>query len=301
MDNWDDLRYVLAMIRHGTMSAAARYLGSNVATVSRRIERLSQDLDTTLFEKRGQGWVATEAARRLARLAEGFDQSLRGELTALEGSDAQSPAEFDIAAPPAVHRHFFVPHLAEVAQQMPHVRLNLTNKVYAQGLGEADIQIRIGRPEGGRLRAKKFLDFELAVYHGVEHTLDGRWIGISHKYPDADAPREIYTDAAPLPTVRVEEMPWVLHLCATTGLPALLPDFLAAEEPSLVRADLPDNGRRYELWIAYHETRHGDATLRKLMDWCGAQVGRRSGGTPVAAIRSRPANGTPIERPGAAE
>ncbi|MBM2576444.1 LysR family transcriptional regulator [Jannaschia sp. Os4] len=274
MDNWDDLKYVLAMIRHGTMSAAARYLGSNVATVSRRIERLSQDLDSALFEKRGQQWVATDAALSLARLAEGFDQSLRTTLSDLHADDGAQPVAFEIAAPPAVHTHFIAPRIAEITALHPHLRLNLTDKVYAQGLGEADLQIRLGRPEGGRLRAKKYLDFELAVYHGRDHTPDGRWIGISNKYPDADDLRAIYPDAQPMPTYRVEEMPSVLGLCVASGLPALLPDFLAEEHPRLVRADLPDNGRPFELWIAYHETRHGDATLKAVMDWCCAQAGR---------------------------
>jgi hypothetical protein len=30
LDSWDDLKFVLAMTRHGTMSAAARYLDTNV-------------------------------------------------------------------------------------------------------------------------------------------------------------------------------------------------------------------------------------------------------------------------------
>lgn len=275
MENWDDLKYVLAMMRHGTMSAAARFLGSNVATVSRRVERLSQHLDAPLFEKRGQVWVPTEAAIKLAELAERFDQSLRSELVSLHGASEDAPVPFEISAPPAVHQHFFVPDLHELLEQLPNLRLTLSDKVYAQGLGEADLQVRIGRPEGGRLRARKFCSFQLVVYHGASHVLDGRWIGISTKYPDADALRDVYEDANAVPTYRVEEMPSVLNLLRSTGLPAMLPDFLGDGVEGIVRADTPGNGRSLELWIAYHETRHGDAAMRMVMDWCCAQAERR--------------------------
>ena len=273
MDNWDDLKYVLAMIRHGTMSAAARYLGSNVATVSRRIERLSQDLDTPLFEKRGQTWVATDAAVSLAELAEGFDQSLRSRLDSMGAGAEHQPVTIEIAAPPAVHAEYLIPRVEALTTAMPHVRLTLCNKVYAQGLGEADIQIRIGRPEGGRLKAKKFCDFDLRVYEGEDHVRDGRWIGISQKYPDADALRDIYREANASPTYRVDEMPEVLQLVKATGLPGLLPDFLAEGEPGIRMSDLPGNHQTFELWIAYHETRHGDQTLKGVFDWACENVG----------------------------
>jgi DNA-binding transcriptional LysR family regulator len=83
----------------------------------------------------------------------------------------------------------------------------------------------------------------------------------------ADALREIHPAADPDPTYRVEEMPMVLDMVRATGLPGLLPDFMVRPEHGLVKADLPGNALPHELWIAYHETRHGDATLRALVDW----------------------------------
>jgi DNA-binding transcriptional LysR family regulator len=271
LENWDDLKFVLSMKRHGTMSAAARYLETNVATVSRRIERLSQDLGMPLFEKRGQGFVSTEAADKLAEVAEALDQTLRGELAGLRLADSGRRVSLEIAAPPAVHQHYVLPRTCELAEYMPQVMLTMTEKVFAQGLGEADIQVRIGRPEGGRLKARKFRDFSLRVYHGRGHELDGDWIGLSQRYPDADLLRTIYLDADPRPRYRVEEMPMAFEMARLTGLPCLLPDFMVVAGSGLVPADLPENDVPGELWIAYHETRHGDATLRSVVEWfCSA-------------------------------
>ncbi len=41
MQNWDDLKFCLALHRSGTMTDAARILDTNVATVSRRIARMT--------------------------------------------------------------------------------------------------------------------------------------------------------------------------------------------------------------------------------------------------------------------
>jgi DNA-binding transcriptional LysR family regulator len=280
IDNWDDLRFVLAMRRHGTMSAAARYLETNVATVSRRLDRLTQELATPLFEKRGQSFVPTEAADRLARLAEEFDQNLRAEIGNLAEPNRDARVLLEIAAPPAVHQHFLLPRTSELAAHLPHVLLNMTDKVYAQGLGEADIQVRLGRPEGGRLKARKFRDYVLRVYHGMGQPVPEEWIGLSHRYPDADMLRTVHPRAAAQPRYRVEEMPMAYEMARATGLAAMLPDFMVAPGDGLVAAELPGNAVPGEMWLVYHETRHADRTLRAVIDWfCAAtpEEARRTG------------------------
>lgn len=267
MENWDDLRFVLAMMRHGTMSAAARYLDTNVATVSRRLERLATALDVPLFEKRGQTFVSTDAARRLGDLAEEIDQKLRSELENLHAQDPNQPVPLELSAPPAVHSRYLVPRLPDLANDLPRVQLTLTDKVLSQGLGESDIQIRIGRPEIGRLKTRKFRDFVMRVYHGSQTKMNGEWIGLSQRYPDADDLLKVYPAANARPRFRVDEMPMAYETAKTTGLPCLLPDFMIMDEDDLVPAQIEGNEVPGELWIAFHETRNGDATLRSVVDW----------------------------------
>lgn len=267
LENWDDLKFVLAMKRHGTMSAAARFMDTNVATVSRRIDRLSEELDVPLFEKRGQSFVSTPAADSLAEVADLVDQQLRTALSTLHMDDVANKVSLEIAAPPAVHSHYIMPRMQDLTSILPQLALELTDKAHAQGLGEADIQIRIGRPDAGRLKARKFRDYSLRVFHGEDHVLDGEWIGLSQRYPESDMVRDIYKDADTLPRYRLEEMTSVYRMVCATGLPGLLPDFMVTPGDGLVLADMPDNCMPGELWIAYHETRHGDATLRSTVDW----------------------------------
>ncbi|WGH78485.1 LysR family transcriptional regulator [Jannaschia ovalis] len=267
IENWDDLKYVLAVQRHGTMSAAARFLTTNVATVSRRIDRITQELGRPLFEKRGKSLVGTPAARRLADLAEAIDQRLRAELAQLHSGATAAPVTLEIAAPPAVHTHYILPRIGDLMATLPSVSLTLTDKAFAQGLGEADLQIRLGRPEGGRLRARKFRDVPFRVYHRKDRPLNGDWVTLTHRYPGSDILRSIYPEARAEPRLRVEDLRLVHRMVQETGLAGFLPGFLIEPGDGLVAAELPDNLRVFELWIAYHETRHGDPLLRSVVDW----------------------------------
>ena len=58
--DWQDLRIFLALGRHGSLSAAARALGVNHATIARRLH--SEDsLGEKLVERRPEGFVLTAA------------------------------------------------------------------------------------------------------------------------------------------------------------------------------------------------------------------------------------------------
>jgi len=62
---WDDVRLFLALHRARTVGAAARVLGVDPSTVSRRLGALEEALDATLFDRGREGIAPTEAAERL--------------------------------------------------------------------------------------------------------------------------------------------------------------------------------------------------------------------------------------------
>ena len=95
MHDWDDLRFVLAVARAGSNSAAAQLLGVAQPTVGRRIAALEGRLGAKLFEQlpTGQRLSATgkrlishaermeEEALSVERVAAGRDVGLRGRVT----------------------------------------------------------------------------------------------------------------------------------------------------------------------------------------------------------------------------
>jgi len=62
---WDDLRYVLAVQKSGSVAGAARALAVSQATVFRRIEKIEKSLGVRLFDRRQTGYVATPAGQEI--------------------------------------------------------------------------------------------------------------------------------------------------------------------------------------------------------------------------------------------
>lgn len=54
--DWDNLRYVLAVVENGSVSAAARHLGVNHATVIRRVTAFEEAFGGALFDKSATGY-----------------------------------------------------------------------------------------------------------------------------------------------------------------------------------------------------------------------------------------------------
>ena len=68
--DWNDLKFALAVARHGSLSAAARALGTTQPTVSRRLAGLERKTGVKLFERSKDGLTPTQLG---AALTDGLD------------------------------------------------------------------------------------------------------------------------------------------------------------------------------------------------------------------------------------
>lgn len=91
--DWNDLRFLLAVAEHGSLSGAARALGVNHSTVLRRIARFEARLAVRLFERLATGYVLTPAgealagsARQIAETVTAIERRIVGEDLRLSGS-----------------------------------------------------------------------------------------------------------------------------------------------------------------------------------------------------------------------
>ena len=75
--NWDDLRFFLSVARAGRLTTAARRLGADHATVSRRITALEKALQAKLFERSPQGYALTAQGERLLERADALRRPQR--------------------------------------------------------------------------------------------------------------------------------------------------------------------------------------------------------------------------------
>src|SRR3546814_6646114 len=78
--DWSDLQYVLAVARHGTLSAAARALGVSHTTVLRRLAHFEAAHGIRLFDRLPSGYALTAGGEELLAAA----RSVADVVTALE-------------------------------------------------------------------------------------------------------------------------------------------------------------------------------------------------------------------------
>jgi DNA-binding transcriptional LysR family regulator len=87
--DWDDLRFYLALARHGGLSAAANELHVAQSTVGRRLASIEASLGVRLLNRTPDGYVMTRAGEDVLTRAE----RLESEAVALErlvgGQDAR--------------------------------------------------------------------------------------------------------------------------------------------------------------------------------------------------------------------
>jgi molybdate transport repressor ModE-like protein len=162
--DWEDVRFFAALARHGSLSAAARALSVNHATVARRVGHLEQTLGRKLFERRPNGYVLT-AAGQSAIEAAGQMQNGAG---ALESSGPASGLSgvVRLTATPSLAESFLIPRLAAWQPRHPGLDIELVADNASRSLmrHSADVALRLARPEDGELIARRLVTIGYGFY-----------------------------------------------------------------------------------------------------------------------------------------
>lgn len=148
--NWDDLR-VLAVLEHeGSLAAAARSLGVNHATVSRRIAALEEDLGHKLVRRLARSTPLTEKGREIAGIAREMARNVHRIERIVRASQSTLTGRVRVTAPPVLVSEIIIPALSGLRSAHPqlHIALSANSKVASLDSGEADIAVRMIEPQG---------------------------------------------------------------------------------------------------------------------------------------------------------
>lgn len=164
--DWDDFRFVLAIVRGGTVSAAAKQLGVDHTTVIRRVDRLERHLSAKLFDRRKTGYQLTEAGHRVASSAEVIESTVAANQDLIGGSKAHLTGTVRIGAPDGFGTHFLAPRLVQFTERYPDLDLQLvaTARLFSLSKREADIAISLALPKEGHIVGRKLVDYSLGLY-----------------------------------------------------------------------------------------------------------------------------------------
>lgn len=285
--DWDDFRYVLAVSRSGTVTAAAKQLGVDHATVIRRIDRLESQLSAKLFERRKTGYTLTEAGHRIAGTAENVESAILTDQAMIDASKAQISGTVRIGAPDGFGSCFLAPRLVNLADRYPDLDIQLiaTARLFSLSKREAEIAISLAVPQEGRIIGRKLQDYRLALYASPAYLdkhppIRGRDDLAGHRFagyieellftPELDYLPQI----SPAITARVRSANLIAQLNATAagiGI-AVLPCFMAEGHPQL-RPVLPESVSILRtFWLLMHADNKNLARIRAVADYIFAIV-----------------------------
>lgn len=272
--NWDDMRYLLAVAQAGSLKGAARSLGVDKTTVSRRLRAMEAALGRPLVEPRGQSLGLTEFGQRLHRHAEVMRDEMRAVGTLTMADRTEPLGTVRLTSVPLIINHVLLPALSELRVTAPGVRVELIAEARDLSLlrGEADIALRLARPtEGGQgVLARKLGDLDYAAYGARGAAGPLPWIGFEPRMrylPHAAAIAHA-AEAEGGFAVSVNDAETLFQMvCAGHGK-SLLPRAIAGADTRLVEMPFPHAALpRREAWLMVRRDLRELERVRLTVEW----------------------------------
>ncbi len=165
--DWDDLKHLLGVARHGSTLAAGRALGVDQSTVQRRLAELERRIGQPLVKRQQSGYRLTAFGEALLPHAERIEQAV----TVFEQQIAIAAAEVAgivrVTCPePIVYRITQSPLLERFKARHPALQVHfvMADRYVDLAKGEADVALRSGDTDDGALVGRKIGDSIWAIY-----------------------------------------------------------------------------------------------------------------------------------------
>jgi DNA-binding transcriptional LysR family regulator len=257
MLDWEDVRYFIALTRHGTLAATARALRVNHATVSRRLASLETTLGRSLFDRRADGYALAAAGRAVLDETSVMDEAAGAVSRRLDsGTEVSGLVRITIAR--VLADGFVVERLGGLLGRYPQLDLEIVAESRNLSLArrEADLALRLGRPAEGELITRRIatlsygLNASPAYRDRVEAGESPAIIGFDHDgdyIPEAAWANRVFAGRR----VILRSNSQTSQSAGARGGygVAVLPNLLARGSPDLVPLELGESPPSRELWL----------------------------------------------------
>jgi DNA-binding transcriptional LysR family regulator len=292
--DWDKLRVFHAAAEAGSFTHAGENLGLSQSAVSRQVSALELDLQAPLFHRHARGLILTEQGEVLFRTVRDMMMKLDAARTRLSDTRERPRGELRVTTTVGIGTNWLTPRIGEFIELYPDIKLTilLSDDELDLSMREADIAIRVREPVQPdlirrRLFTMHFHAYASAVYlkrFGEPKTLDDL---DAHRILTYGVSAQSYLSAInslhfagrdskePRPsTLKVNNIS-ALRRAVENGVGiAILPDYLALSDTSLVRilpqADMPE----LECFLVYAEELKNVARVRVFRDFLVANAQR---------------------------
>lgn len=288
MLEWDDLRLLLAVARHGSLTAAARALGVTQPTMSRRLEHLEARLGAPLFERHAAGVALSPLGTSLLEPAEQMEHAALAAERRLAARGAGLDGLVRITTLEWIGHHVLAPSLARFGLLHPGVTVELltADRVLSLARHEADLAVRQARFDQDGLVQRKLGDLPRGVYASPAYLAErgvpdfaagcpGHALIILPEMPVTMAQIHWLRDElAPRALVALQSNSVDVHVAAAragAGL-VVLPRRLGDAAAGLQLLDPPDPPPSRELWLGFHQDMRHTPRVRALATHLAAEL-----------------------------
>lgn len=271
--NWDDLRVVRAVYETGSYAAAAAQLRIDETTVSRRLARLQRDLGMSLFKAQDGVRIPTDDCETIVAHA----ISMADHANAIERVHDGAPtiSRRRIAATDSVSAYVLAPNAPAFLSDNPNIILDFKASTENVDFSrwQADIAIRLSKPEKGDFLVSKLAEFDLFLCTPARRKVPEEVLICAY-------PEEL--DETPETKILLKRGLHQKARCTTKNL-AVMSELLHTQScagilPSYMCEDLIDNGdfkaeklpRRRGAWLLVQRHLKDDIATRAVIDWIKA-------------------------------
>ncbi|MDH3622596.1 MAG: LysR family transcriptional regulator [Myxococcales bacterium] len=168
----DNIATFVEVIRRRSLAAAARHLGVPKSTVSRRLARLEEQLDTKLVHRDARRVTATSEGSRFYESVVDAVDVLNTAVATIELNTTEPRGTIRVTAPGDLGRLLLIPHFVAFLERYPDISLDLvfTNRFVDLVQEGVDLALRAGRVTEPNLIARNLFpsDFRLAAHPGAD-------------------------------------------------------------------------------------------------------------------------------------
>ncbi|MCG2600693.1 LysR family transcriptional regulator [Achromobacter insuavis] len=274
MFDWQDLYYFTVLARTQSLSAAARELQVEHATVGRRIDALEKSLGLRLVDRLPRSRPLTEDGRALARLAGAMTEIATGVEQLSRIASIEVAGTVRVSAPPSLASHCIAPCMAALRERHPKLNVVLlpSRSRVALDRGEADIALRTVRPEEEALVRRKIGVVRFALYGspGFGEQPADQWRFIAYDESGDALPQQawLHQIRRHRPVVFAASDLAAQQMAARSGLSAVvLPTIVGDSDAMLQRLAVEGEAPSRDLWLAVFPDLRRSPAVKAVMDF----------------------------------
>lgn len=282
--DWNDLRVFLAIVRSGSLGAAAKLLGVSHPTAGRRLQVLEKASGQALFRRTGQGLVLTDSGERILHLAQEMEHSALAIERRMAGDRDQPEGLLRISCAEWFASHVLSPVLGELIQRHPLIVPEIIpgHRLFDLARREADIAFRIVPFTEPDIVQRRLMTISYGLYASVgmaSSKTEGESLGLiimntaQTHYPDVLWLEQMYPLARTV--FKSSSRTVQAQMCAQGLGLAVLPRSLGDTLAALRLLDVDEAPPSRDIWMGYHQDMRRMDRLRALADLAVDMIGAK--------------------------